>query len=100
MKKKNTKKKSLICYLLFIILSFPLFAFDWPLREGRLAVNFGSSDNGIPLLGNFFTGYGLIFPVEVGELIFVHNPESPASRFPSPLGSWMAIDHGDDIISM
>ena len=97
--KRHTIKKY-FALILFLSASFFIYAFDWPLREGRLAANFGSSDMGIPLLGNFFTGSGSVFPVEVGELIFVHDPENPASRFPSPLGSWMALDHGDDMISL
>ena len=97
---KTHKIKKIIALILFLSASLFIYAFEWPLREGRLAANFGSSDMGIPLLGNIFSGSGSVFPVEVGELIFVHDPENPASRFPSPLGSWMALDHGDDMISL
>ena len=82
-----------------ILFSASLFAFaiGWPLREGKIAANFGINDGGIPLLGNVYAASGSVFPVDVGELIFVHDPENPASRFPSPLGSWMALDHGDNL---
>jgi hypothetical protein len=76
------------------------FAFDWPVRKGQLIANFGSNDNGIPLLGDSFRASGSIFPSNVGELIFMHDPENPAARLPSPLGSWMAIDHGDNLVGL
>jgi hypothetical protein len=77
-----------------------VFAFDWPVRQGRLIANFGKNDNGIPLLGDSFLASGSIFPSNVGELVFIHDPENPAARLPSPLGSWMAIDHGDNLVGL
>ena len=80
--------------------AFCVFAIDWPVREGTLAANFGTSDGGIPLLGDSIAAAGSINPVDVGELVFVHDPDNPALRFPSPLGSWMALDHGDNMIGI
>jgi hypothetical protein len=97
---KSGSKKICALLLLFFVCSFFAFAFDWPVREGRLSANFGSNNGGIPLLGNFFEASGSIFPVNLGELVFVHDPENPAARIPSPLGSWMAIDHGDNILGI
>jgi hypothetical protein len=36
---------------------------------------------------------------EQGELLF-QSREGGASRLPSPLGSWLALDHGDGIVSI
>ena len=93
-------KKKLLAFIVCISVSFYIFAMSWPVREGRLEANFGVNDQGIPLLGNFFAASGSVFPSDVGNLIFVHDPENPASRFASPLGAWMAIDHGDNLIGL
>lgn len=98
-KKPPFPKKAFALVLLFSA-SLLVFAFDWPVRQGRLIANFGSNDNGIPLLGNSFTASGSILPSNVGELVFIHDPENPAARIPSPLGSWMAIDHGDNLLGI
>ena len=92
------KRSAALCLLFFA--AFFVFAIDWPVREGRLAANFGASDGGIPLLGDAIASLSPINPVEVGELVFVHDPNNPASRFPSPMGSWMALDHGDNMIGI
>ena len=80
--------------------SFFVFAIGWPVREGSLTANFGINDGGIPLLGNFIESSGSVFPSDVGELIFVYDPENPAAHFPSPLGSWLAVDHGDNLVGI
>jgi hypothetical protein len=98
--KRIYAKKTFAFLLLFSISCFLAFAFDWPVREGRLTANFGGNNGGIPLLGNFFEASGSIFPTDVGELVFIHDPENPAARIPSPLGSWMAIDHGDNLLGI
>jgi hypothetical protein len=80
--------------------AFFMSALGWPVREGSLAANFGINDGGIPFLGNLIESSGSIFPSDVGELIFVYDPENPATHFPSPLGSWLAVDHGDNMIGI
>jgi hypothetical protein len=92
-------KKSIAVVLVFF-LSFFVFSLEWPVREGRLAANFGSNDQGIPLLGHIFAASGSVMPVNVGELVFVYDPENPAVRFPSPMGSWVAYDHGDNMVGL
>jgi len=86
--------------ILFLLLSFFVFAIDWPVKEGTLISNFGSNDGGSPVLGDSFLSTGSIYPADVGELIFVHDPDNVASRFPSPMGSWMALDHGDNLVGL
>ncbi|MDR2313888.1 MAG: hypothetical protein LBE02_05075 [Spirochaetaceae bacterium] len=90
-----------ICTLLLFLL-FSLFAFslEWPASEGTLLSNFASPDGGIPALGDSFSASGAIYPSDVGKLIFVHEPDSSPSRLPSPLGSWVALDHGDNLVGI
>jgi murein DD-endopeptidase MepM/ murein hydrolase activator NlpD len=75
-------------------------AMDWPAPEARLIRNFGWNDEGRPVLGNSFTGEGPILAAERGELLFSRGGEVLSSRLPSPLGSWLALDHGDGLISI
>jgi hypothetical protein len=75
-------------------------AMDWPVQDGRLLRNFGGNDRGRPSLGSSFAGEGPILAAEKGELLFSRGGENLASRLPSPLGSWLALDHGDGLISI
>ncbi|MDR2210414.1 MAG: hypothetical protein LBO65_02970 [Spirochaetaceae bacterium] len=88
--------------MLFLFLLFSLFAFslDWPVGEGTLISNFASPDDGIPVLGDSFAASGVIHPSDVGKLIFVHDPAGSSSPFPSPLGAWAALDHGDNLVGI
>ena len=90
-------------FILFIIsgsVSKTLDAMDWPSENGVLFRNFGSNDNGKPVLGMIFTGGTDILAAESGEVIFSRAKNDSASRLPSPLGAWTAIDHGDGLISI
>ncbi|GHV85741.1 hypothetical protein AGMMS50230_13490 [Spirochaetia bacterium] len=93
-----TKKYGALLVCFFV--SLFVFAMDWPVREGRLIANFGSNDAGIPLLGNSFAAAGPVYAADVGKLIFVRDPEHPSSQLPSPLGSWLAVDHGDNMVGI
>ncbi|MDR1388502.1 MAG: hypothetical protein LBJ31_00800 [Treponema sp.] len=75
-------------------------AIDWPTREGTLAANFGSSDGGVPSMGDNFAADGPVYPADVGQLVFFHDPSNKASAFPSPLGAWAAVDHGDNLVGI
>jgi hypothetical protein len=75
-------------------------AMDWPAPEARLIRNFGWNDGGRPVLGNSFEGEGPVLAAERGELLFSRSGEAFNSRLPSPLGSWLALDHGDGLISV
>jgi hypothetical protein len=73
---------------------------DWPSADGIVVRNFGYNDRGRPVLGTVFrTGSGAL-AAEEGELIFSRTSGDTASRLPSPLGSWTALDHGDGLISI
>jgi hypothetical protein len=75
-------------------------AMDWPAPEARLVRNFGWNDGGRPVLGSSFEGEGDALAAESGELLFSRDLDGRDSRFPSPLGSWLALDHGDGLISV
>jgi len=90
-------------YLYFLILPFivsGLFPMDWPTASPAMQKNFGWNDDGIPHLGITFNTDGAIEAAEAGELLFYRGEKDRASRLPSPLGSWTALDHGDGIISI
>ena len=77
-----------------------LYTMSWPSEDAVLTNNFGSNNNGMPVLGMIFNGGTDIIAAEKGEVIFSRNSNDAASRLPSPLGAWTAIDHGDGLISI
>ena len=84
----------------FLFIAPALFCMDWPSPSGMTAMNFGWNDRGMPHLGVTFDDEGTIAAAESGELLFRRGEGDTASRLPSPLGSWAALDHGDGIISI
>ncbi|MDR0403141.1 MAG: hypothetical protein LBH35_06080 [Treponema sp.] len=80
--------------------SFFAFAMDWPLENGILVSNFGLNERGTVLQENTFRASGPVYPSSAGELVFYQDSSNSASRFPSPLGSWTALDHGDNIVGI
>jgi hypothetical protein len=62
--------------------------------------NFGFNNEGRPVLGAAFTAEGAVNAADEGELLFSRRSGDTASRLPSPLGAWTALDHGDGIISI
>ena len=87
-------------FLLVLLLCASLAAMDWPLPDAVMVRNFGFNDRGRPALGTVFEGEGVICAAEAGEVIFSSSGKEPASRLPSPLGAWTAIDHGDGLVSV
>ena len=77
-----------------------IFPMDWPSPQGIVTRNFGRNIGGLPHLGVSFSLEGSISAAEDGELLYRRAEGDTASRLPSPLGSWIALDHGDGIISM
>jgi hypothetical protein len=73
---------------------------DWPSAEGTVTANFGLNERGRPCLGMVFQSEGPILSADEGELVFYRGQESEASALPSPLGSWVAYDHGDGILGI
>ncbi|MDR0443792.1 MAG: M23 family metallopeptidase [Treponema sp.] len=89
----------------FLVLS-PFFfsdapaAMNWPSESANLIRNFGWNDRGRPVLGMVFSGGTDVLAAEKGEMIFSRRKDDVASRLPSPLGAWTALDHGDGLISI
>jgi hypothetical protein len=73
---------------------------DWPSPGGIVTANFGLNEQGRPCLGTVFRSTGPIRSADKGELVFYRTQEDKASRLPSPLGSWIAYDHGDGILGI
>ena len=86
-------KKYILISILFLF-TLTLNAMNWPSEDASLLSGFGTNDQGRPLLGMIFSGGTDILSSDSGEVIFTRNKKD-ASRLPSPLGSWIAIDHGD-----
>lgn len=88
-----------------ILICGNLSAMDWPSESATITRNFGSNDRGKPVMGIIFSGETEILAAEKGKIIFSRsNPTSgkdtAASRLPSPLGAWTAVDHEDGLISI
>ncbi|MCL2093136.1 MAG: hypothetical protein FWH12_02975 [Treponema sp.] len=93
-------KHTLWLLLISLSLSPALPAMDWPSSTGSVLRNFGYNDQGLPHLGMSFRDQGPLGAAENGELLFQNHSAGGASRLPSPLGAWLALDHGDGIISI
>ena len=87
-------------FLFLLFYSFPLPAIDWPSSPGNMVRNFGVNIFGLPHLGLTFNTSETIQAAEGGDLLYFHDQKNKASRLPSALGSWIAVDHGDGIISI
>jgi hypothetical protein len=103
---KMTKRLSLWVPLAGLVLFVrpnpsALYGMDWPSPSAQMIQNFGWNNEGRPRLGSAFTAADdPLQAAEGGELLFAHRETSTASRLPTPLGNWIAIDHGDGLISI
>jgi hypothetical protein len=84
----------------FFALAALAYGMDWPSREGLMSRNFGWNDQGSPAKGVSFETESPVRAADAGEMLFFNDPESAASRIPSPLGAWIALDHGDGLVSI
>ncbi|MDR1420097.1 MAG: peptidoglycan DD-metalloendopeptidase family protein [Treponema sp.] len=107
MKKKSVKVLPFSARAFLLFLSSAVFfpcatpAMDWPRAEAVLRGNFGSNDQGRPQPGMIFEGGGPVRASDGGEIVFARGAgDDAASRLPSPLGAWAAVDHGDGLISI
>jgi hypothetical protein len=91
-----------VCVLAASVLILPggLRAMDWPVQDGAVSRNFGWNNQGMPILGDVFKTDAPVLAAEAGEVIFSRHGGDTASRIPSPLGAWTAVDHGDGLISI
>ncbi|MDR0998324.1 MAG: hypothetical protein LBL70_04595, partial [Treponema sp.] len=79
---------------------FAAKALDWPSSGGGIASNFGFNMDGRPAVGVSFETEEPVRAAEAGELFFARSGGNMASRLPSPMGAWLALDHGDGLISI
>jgi hypothetical protein len=99
--KKGRKPRRALCWIGFLmILGIPVYAMDWPSVDAAMTANFGGNNDGLPSLGTFFEAEGPVRSTGAGDVLFVHEPDNSASRIPSPMGAWIALDHGDGLISL
>jgi hypothetical protein len=94
------KRNKLLAGILGFLVIPAIFAMDWASTDAGIIANFGGNNSGIPYSGTVFEGEGPVRASGAGEVIFFDNPGNSASRIPSPLGAWIAIDHGDGLISL
>jgi len=93
--------KKLSALLLCVILgTISLFSMNWPVQPGIIEKNFGWNEDGQPVLGVIFEATGQVLAADNGELLFYNNSSTNASGLPSPLGSWIALDHGAGIVGI
>ena len=93
-------RKPLFLVALFLIACAAGFSMEWPSASGVMTRNFGWNDGGLPHLGVSFADTGVVAAAEAGELLYRRRPGDTASRLPSPIGAWVALDHGDGLISI
>lgn len=74
-------------------------ALDWPSPDARMESSFGQNDQGRPRTGDIFISDGTVRAADAGEVLFAHHPGDEVG-FPSPFGSWIAVDHGDGLVSI
>jgi hypothetical protein len=106
--KKNTDstddwrrlRNVLFLFICTLFSYLPLSAMDWPSADAVMVNNFGMNNEGRPVLGAVFEAEGSITAADGGELLFSRRSEDTASGLPSALGAWIALDHGDGIISV
>lgn len=89
------------CAALFF--AFPLHAVDWPTTQNELFSSFGQNSVGRPSVGMRFSGADSVRAADAGEIIFAASAGAEGGRgtaFPYPLGDWLALDHGNGIVSV
>ncbi|MDR2510539.1 MAG: M23 family metallopeptidase [Spirochaetaceae bacterium] len=92
-------KRRLLCVLAAVSSAVSLTGMDWPSSDGRLIENFGMNNGGRPVIGDTFLAQGDVYSADPGEILF-NNQEDDGGTFISPLGNWVACDHGDGYISI
>jgi len=94
------KKYPAFLLVFFLTQSVLLYSIDWPSASGAISRNFGWNDQGLPHLGITFDTDEEMKAADTGEIFFSRGEGDNASRLPSPLGAWTAVDHGDGIVSV
>jgi len=93
-------RKLFFAFLAMSLTSAALPAMEWPLQDATVVRNFGFNERGRPTVGVVLAGDGEVLASGSGEVIFSFSGSNTASRFPSTLGAWMAVDLGNGLISI
>ena len=93
-------KRAPFLVTLFLFLVPAIVSMEWPSPTGIMTRNFGWNEGGLPHLGVSFADTGVLAAAENGELLFRRRDGDSACRLPSPLGAWVALDHGDGLVSI
>ncbi|MDR3302187.1 MAG: hypothetical protein LBT01_06625 [Spirochaetaceae bacterium] len=95
-------KRTIYFFTLFLFLfsSMLMSAMDQPAPDAKILKNFGTNDRGQPVLGESFAAAGNIFAADSGEIFFSVSEGDAAQSFASPLGDWIAVDHGEGLIGI
>ncbi len=78
---------------------FSASAVEWPTAQAELESNFGRNDRGRASVGMVFKGDDAVRACDAGEVVFAVSGDQ-GNGFPSPLGDWTAIDHGNGMVSV
>lgn len=71
-----------------------VFAMDWPLAPPRIAATFGTLGKGRVFAGIAFSAdEGLVRSAENGELSFILDESDHRGILPTPLGSFVIVEH-------
>ena len=83
----------------FLVLAFQFSdGMEWPGTDAVTDFNFAWNQSGRPTLGYGFRTQGPVRSVNSGQIIFSRDESD--TGLPSPLGVWIAIDHGDGLIGV
>ncbi|MDR3276802.1 MAG: M23 family metallopeptidase [Treponema sp.] len=100
MQRMQRMQRKLILILMMCAAGGALPALDWPSQDALLTRSFGWNNQGRPALAAVFEAAGPVRAAGAGELLYARQNGDRASRMPAPLGDWIAVDHGDGLISI
>jgi hypothetical protein len=89
------------CLILFLVVTLPVFGFDWPLDTLKVSATFGSNRG-----DHFHAGVDLakggeaVTPIAPGELLYSYDEGRDYSTLPVGLGSFMVLQHEGGILSL
>jgi hypothetical protein len=77
-----------------------LLSMEWPSAAAEMHANFAGGSGKRPVLGYSFRSEAPVRSVASGEILFIQNESEGLSGLPAPLGTWLAVDHGDGLIGI
>lgn len=82
------------------LLAAAAFGIDWPTTDSPADNSFGQNDAGRVSVGMTFAAQGTVRTADAGEVLFVAPEDRGVGDFPQPLGQWIAVDHGGNILGI